>query len=164
MATALAGIGAPLGVWMVRVCPPHTRFSSVAVGYNAAMAMFGGTAPLVGAALIRWFGSTGAPGAWGQAVSHRSQTLTACFVLHMSGAYVALTSLAALLSVMYAQRSLGVRDRPLHQPSTRFHQLGPEQHSTDPEPHASRDTVAARVSVELPSVDVNQSDGGGESS
>ena len=63
MAVALGGTGGPLGAWMVRVCPPETRFSSVAVGYNMALAVFGGTAPLAGAALMRAVDSTASPGA-----------------------------------------------------------------------------------------------------
>ena len=64
MAIALAGTGAPLGAWMVQICPASTRFSSVAVGYNTALALFGGTAPLVGAALMKGVSSTAAPGTY----------------------------------------------------------------------------------------------------
>lgn len=48
---------------MVELFPTRTRYTGVAIGYNVAQALLGGTAPLVATALIRWTGDDLAP-AW----------------------------------------------------------------------------------------------------
>lgn len=120
MAVALGGIGGPLGVWMVRVCPPETRFSSVAVGYNMALAVFGGTAPLAGAALMRAFDSTASPGevactgvgeAWLRRLRHSADRVAVCELtvtcrVRCAGAYMAVLCIISFCSLTYSQAAL----------------------------------------------------------
>jgi MHS family proline/betaine transporter-like MFS transporter len=46
---------------MVELFPTRTRYTGVAIGYNAGQTLLGGTAPLVGTALIQWTGNDLAP-------------------------------------------------------------------------------------------------------
>lgn len=62
MGLGLVMHGSSLGSWMVGVCPAELRYTTVAVGYNLAQALFGGTAPLVCTALVAATGSPIAPG------------------------------------------------------------------------------------------------------
>ena len=48
---------------MVELFPTRTRYTGVAIGYNVAQALLGGTAPLLATGLIRWTGDDLAP-AW----------------------------------------------------------------------------------------------------
>jgi len=52
-----AAYGAPLGAWMVQSFPVEVRYSAVSVGYNLAIALFGGTVALVNTALYSKFQS-----------------------------------------------------------------------------------------------------------
>jgi MHS family proline/betaine transporter-like MFS transporter len=47
---------------MAEQFPTRTRYSGVAIGYNAGMAIFGGTAPFVATALIKLTGDVASPG------------------------------------------------------------------------------------------------------
>ena len=46
---------------MVELFPTRTRYTGVAIGYNAGQTLLGGTAPLVATALIQWTGNDLAP-------------------------------------------------------------------------------------------------------
>src|SRR5262249_4142861 len=46
---------------LVELFPTRTRYTGVAIGYNAGMGLLGGTAPLVGTALIHLTGNALAP-------------------------------------------------------------------------------------------------------
>jgi MHS family proline/betaine transporter-like MFS transporter len=46
---------------MVELFPTRTRYTGVAIGYNLGQALLGGTAPLVGTALIQLTGHGLAP-------------------------------------------------------------------------------------------------------
>jgi MHS family proline/betaine transporter-like MFS transporter len=46
---------------MVELFPTRTRYTGVAIGYNVGQTLLGGTAPLVGTALIHFFGNELAP-------------------------------------------------------------------------------------------------------
>ncbi|MGO9471359.1 MAG: MFS transporter [Isosphaeraceae bacterium] len=50
-----------MGATMVELFPTRTRYSGVAIGYNLGQALLGGTAPLVGTALIELTGNDLAP-------------------------------------------------------------------------------------------------------
>ena len=52
LAVVLAMFGAALPVWMVTSFPPEVRYTAVGLGYNLAMALLGGTAPLIATTLI----------------------------------------------------------------------------------------------------------------
>ncbi|MBI0312121.1 MFS transporter [Streptomyces javensis] len=54
-------IGMPATIMAVELVPPHIRTTSTALAYNTAYAVFGGTAPLLGALLTQHFGQL-APG------------------------------------------------------------------------------------------------------
>ena len=58
----LTGVGGVIGYYMVLLCPPEVRFSLIAVGYNVGQALFGGTAPLVSAAILEAFDWFEGPG------------------------------------------------------------------------------------------------------
>ena len=47
LAFVLAGIGAPLPAWFISRFPPTVRYTGVAIGYNFAQAIFGGTAAII---------------------------------------------------------------------------------------------------------------------
>jgi MHS family proline/betaine transporter-like MFS transporter len=49
-------------VFFLEVFPTRTRFTSAAFSYNIAYGIFGGTAPLVGTALVEWTGYSASPG------------------------------------------------------------------------------------------------------
>lgn len=49
-------------VFFLEVFPTKTRFTSAAFSYNIAYGVFGGTAPLIGTALVEWTGSSASPG------------------------------------------------------------------------------------------------------
>lgn len=48
--------GAPMSAWLIEAFPPETRLTSVAIGYNAALALVGGSAPAVATLLVEEFG------------------------------------------------------------------------------------------------------------
>ena len=48
----LSMYGSALPVWMVTSFPPEVRYTAVGLGYNLAMALLGGTAPLIATTLI----------------------------------------------------------------------------------------------------------------
>jgi MHS family proline/betaine transporter-like MFS transporter len=50
-----------MGATMVELFPTRTRYSGIAVGYNVGQAVLGGTAPLIGTALIELTGNKLAP-------------------------------------------------------------------------------------------------------
>ncbi len=62
-AVLLAGPQAAVPVAMAELFPPRLRYSGTAIGYNLALALFGGTAPLVATWLIARTGNLAAP-AW----------------------------------------------------------------------------------------------------
>ncbi len=59
----LSGPQAAVPVAMAELFPPRLRYSGTAIGYNLALALFGGTAPLVATWLIARTGNLAAP-AW----------------------------------------------------------------------------------------------------
>lgn len=59
----LSGPQAAVPVAMAELFPPQLRYSGTAIGYNLALALFGGTAPLVATWLIARTGNLAAP-AW----------------------------------------------------------------------------------------------------
>ena len=48
-------------VYMTEIFPTHIRCSAIAIGYNIAVACFGGTAPFIATYLVKWTGSNLAP-------------------------------------------------------------------------------------------------------
>ncbi|QYN38767.1 MFS transporter [Pseudonocardia sp. DSM 110487] len=58
-----AVIGMSATIIAVEIVPPRIRATSTALAYNMAYAVFGGTAPILGALLTAWFGRL-APGAY----------------------------------------------------------------------------------------------------
>ncbi len=56
-----AGIKGGLPAVMVEMFPTRIRFSSIAMGYNLSIALFGGTAPLVCTWLIKKTGNIASP-------------------------------------------------------------------------------------------------------
>ncbi|MEM9682888.1 MAG: MFS transporter [Pseudomonadota bacterium] len=62
-AILVAGIQSPIPVAMVTMFPVQLRYSAIAGGYNATLAIFGGTGPLVATWLINVTGQLSAP-AW----------------------------------------------------------------------------------------------------
>jgi MHS family proline/betaine transporter-like MFS transporter len=64
---------------MVELFPTRTRYTGVAIGYNLAQALMGGTAPLVATALIHTSGNDIAP-AWYIAASAIITGFAACFI------------------------------------------------------------------------------------
>ncbi|GAA5115179.1 MFS transporter [Pseudonocardia adelaidensis] len=56
-------VGMSATILAVEIVPPHIRATSTALAYNAAYAVFGGTAPILGALLTAWLGRL-APGAY----------------------------------------------------------------------------------------------------
>jgi MHS family proline/betaine transporter-like MFS transporter len=58
-----AVIGVLATIIAVEIVPPRIRATSTALSYNIAYAVFGGTAPILGALLTAWFGRL-APGAY----------------------------------------------------------------------------------------------------
>jgi MHS family proline/betaine transporter-like MFS transporter len=63
LAVPAALIAAPATVLAVELAPARIRATSTALGYNVANAVFGGTAPFVGALLTEHFGHL-APGVY----------------------------------------------------------------------------------------------------
>ncbi|OEV08561.1 MFS transporter [Streptomyces nanshensis] len=57
----IAATAAPLFAFMAEMFPTRVRNSSVSVGYNASVMLFGGTAPFIATFLIGWTGSHIAP-------------------------------------------------------------------------------------------------------
>ena len=51
----LAAWGAPMCAWMVEAFPPEARFSAVAIGYNIAQALAGGSSMLVATVLVQTY-------------------------------------------------------------------------------------------------------------
>lgn len=51
----------PVPATMAEMFPPRTRFSSLSIGYNGSLAVFGGTAPMVAGILTRQTGSELSP-------------------------------------------------------------------------------------------------------
>jgi MHS family proline/betaine transporter-like MFS transporter len=64
---------------MVELFPTRTRYTGVAIGYNVAQALLGGTAPLIATGLIRVSGNEVAP-AWYLIVGAIVTGVTACFI------------------------------------------------------------------------------------
>jgi MHS family proline/betaine transporter-like MFS transporter len=64
---------------MIELFPTRTRYTGVAIGYNVAQALLGGTAPLVATALIDASGNEIAP-AWYLIVAAMVTGVTACFI------------------------------------------------------------------------------------
>ncbi|TDD30009.1 MFS transporter [Kribbella turkmenica] len=62
----LAGVMMPA---IMELFPAAVRYAGSAVGYNAAYMVFGGTAPLVGAALVEWSGAHIAPAVYITAIA-----------------------------------------------------------------------------------------------
>lgn len=60
-ALLLAAIGGPYPAAMVEQFPVQFRVTGIALGYNTAFALFGGTAPLIATLLIKETGSKAAP-------------------------------------------------------------------------------------------------------
>lgn len=58
----ISAFGGPMGTWMVSMCPPATRYTTLALGYNAGQALLGGTAPLIATGLVRATQGLVAPG------------------------------------------------------------------------------------------------------
>ncbi|WP_051342616.1 MFS transporter [Pseudonocardia spinosispora] len=58
-----AVVGMSATIVAVEIVPPHIRATSTALAYNVAYAVFGGTAPILGALLTSWFGRL-APGVY----------------------------------------------------------------------------------------------------
>jgi MHS family proline/betaine transporter-like MFS transporter len=56
-----AAVMGPIPAMITEMFPPRTRFSSLSLGYNASLALFGGTAPMIAAALIRRTGALESP-------------------------------------------------------------------------------------------------------
>lgn len=56
-----AAIIGPVPATITEMFPPRTRFSSLSIGYNASLAAFGGTAPMVAAFLIKETGRAVSP-------------------------------------------------------------------------------------------------------
>mmetsp|Transcript_19399 Transcript_19399/g.42151 ORF Transcript_19399/g.42151 Transcript_19399/m.42151 type:complete len:475 (+) Transcript_19399:70-1494(+) len=52
--------GAPLCAFLVEAFPPESRLTSVAIGYNTALAIAGGLSPTLATLLVREYGPTGA--------------------------------------------------------------------------------------------------------
>lgn len=50
-----------MGAMLVELFPTRTRYTGVAIGYNIGQALLGGTAPLIGVALVRFTGDSLAP-------------------------------------------------------------------------------------------------------
>lgn len=57
LAVGLSLYGAVLPSWIVKNFPPALRYSAIGIGYNAAQALLGGTAPLISTALFDATGS-----------------------------------------------------------------------------------------------------------
>ena len=57
----MAGVSAPMPATIMELFPTRTRYSGVALGYNTALALFGGTAPLMATLLISGTGILEAP-------------------------------------------------------------------------------------------------------
>ena len=66
--------GACLPAWMVLSFPKDVRFSAIALGYNAAQALFGGTAGIIGTLLFRSTGGALAVGLYVAALAFVSLT------------------------------------------------------------------------------------------
>jgi MHS family proline/betaine transporter-like MFS transporter len=64
---------------MIELFPTRTRYTGVAIGYNMAQALLGGTAPLVATALIHVSGNEVAP-AWYLIAGAIVTGMTACFI------------------------------------------------------------------------------------
>jgi MHS family proline/betaine transporter-like MFS transporter len=62
-AVAIAAFTGPAPAAMAEVCPPQVRSTSVSIGYNLAVAVFGGFAPFVATWLVATTGNTLSP-AW----------------------------------------------------------------------------------------------------
>jgi len=60
-AVLMSGILGPIPAVMVDMFPPRTRFSGIAIGYNVALAVFGGTAPVVSTLLVSRTGAIASP-------------------------------------------------------------------------------------------------------
>jgi MHS family proline/betaine transporter-like MFS transporter len=61
MGALIAAGAAPLFAFMAEMFPTRVRASSVSIGYNASVMMFGGTAPFIATFLIDRTGSDVAP-------------------------------------------------------------------------------------------------------
>ena len=61
MGALIAAGAAPLFAFMAEMFPTRLRTSSVSIGYNASVMIFGGTAPFIATFLIDWTGSDVAP-------------------------------------------------------------------------------------------------------
>ena len=61
MGALIAGGAAPLFAYMAEMFPTRLRTSSVSIGYNASVMIFGGTAPFIATFLIDRTGSNVAP-------------------------------------------------------------------------------------------------------
>ena len=60
-ATSDSFVSGCMGATMVELFPTRTRYTGIAVGYNIGQALLGGTAPLVGTALVELTGHKLAP-------------------------------------------------------------------------------------------------------
>lgn len=61
LSAVIAGGAAPLFAYMAEMFPTSVRASSISVGYNASVMLFGGTAPYIATALIQSTGNPLAP-------------------------------------------------------------------------------------------------------
>ncbi|MNY37773.1 Proline/betaine transporter [compost metagenome] len=64
----MASVGVLMGMYgsapfcmMTELFPTRTRYSAMSVGYNVAMVLFGGTAPLISASLTKLTGNPSSP-------------------------------------------------------------------------------------------------------
>jgi len=78
--------GSPMGAWMVKTFPTEVRYSAVSIGYNMALAIFGGTVALVATGLYSFF---------------RSPVPV--------GIYMCLLAIVALVCLFYSQRQFDIR-------------------------------------------------------
>lgn len=56
LGVAMSLWGAPMNAWLVESFPSHVRLTSVAIGYNVAMAVFGGSSAALATALADRYG------------------------------------------------------------------------------------------------------------
>jgi len=90
--SVLCGLAmAPIPAAVTELFPARTRFSGLSIGYNASLALFGGTSPMISTYLVKLTGDTIAP-----------------------AYYLAFASLMSLITVLLARET---HDQPLDAPA-----------------------------------------------
>jgi MHS family proline/betaine transporter-like MFS transporter len=82
-AVLFAMVSGPSSALFVELFPTRTRYSGIALGYNAAQAIFGGTSPLIATWLISVTGATKAPAFYLMAIA-ATTAAAACLVREQS--------------------------------------------------------------------------------